>query len=246
LRGGVLWQDWGMHAGSHRLSPDEFWSRVDETDERLRASFEPAGAFGLVEWPGFAMVTDWDYSGHTRVLTFAHELPTMGGTAAAEGPSSGAGAGAAAGARASAESGAPGQGEGEDAFEVHVHWREGDSRSVVDRLRRRAAGASGLTGFGDDSGAGALSGLGSAHRLLSPAEGLPDRIEFLELDGLEQPFELWERGDRWWAATTFGGRTLAVEARGVSPEAVALCRVSDVEPYLEGRRAWLRRVRDET
>lgn len=218
-----------MQAGPRHLTPDEFWSRVDETDERLRASFEPVGAFGLVEWPGFAMVTDWDYSGHTRVLSFAHELPPRGAERAD--------------AHGSPEVGAA---RGDDAFEVHVHWREGDSRSVVERLRRRAERLDG----------------GSRHRAPSPADGLPDSIVQLALDGLEHPFELWDsapraaaaRGDsrggehagRWWAATTFGGRTLAVEARGVSPDAMALQRITDVEPFLEGRRAWLRRVRADS
>ncbi|MCS5722901.1 hypothetical protein N1028_08000 [Herbiconiux sp. CPCC 203407] len=203
-----------MQAGPRHLTPDEFWNRVDETDERLRASFEPAGAFGLVEWPGFAMVTDWDYSGHTRVLSFAHELPPK------DSPEE----------RDPDRAPPVGTGRGEDAFEVHVHWREGDSRSVVERLRRRAERVDG----------------GSQYRVLSPAEGLPDSIVPLALGGLEHPFELWERGDRWWAATTVGGRTLAVEARGVSPDAIALDRVTDVEPFLQGRRAWLRRVRSDS
>ncbi|MFB2581307.1 hypothetical protein ACEXQD_08645 [Herbiconiux sp. P15] len=215
-----------MQAGPRHLTPDEFWSRVDETDERLRESFEPVGAFGLVEWPGFAMVSEWEFGGSTRVLSFAHALPQP--PTDLPGVADDADGGGRASGRDGNDASASG-GDG-DPFEVHVHWRDGDSRSVVARLRRRALTAAG----------------GSQYRTRPPGEGLPDRIEQIEVEGLEQPFELWERGDRWWAATTLSGRTLAVEARGVTPAGVALHRIADVEPYLAGRRAWLRRIRAES
>ena len=85
----------------------------------------------------------------------------------------------------------------------------------------------------------------SWYQPVSPTEHLPDRIVDLKVDGRREPFEVWVRGAVWWAATTLGGRTLAVVARDVPFEDVALRRVTDIEPYIDGRRLWLRRMRGE-
>ncbi|SDZ31092.1 hypothetical protein [Herbiconiux ginsengi] len=251
-----------------QLTPDEFWTHVDETDARLRSTFAPTHAFGLVRWPGFSMVTEWDFGGQTRVLSYARAMPAVippspradedpaavGGfasdrdgyrdspatrdhadadddaatLASLEARLTGAGGSAAAeGASTVAASAAALS----DPFDVHVHWRTGDSRAVVDRLRHRESLLQARTT--------------SWYRPVSPTEHLPDRIVDLKVDGRREPFEVWVRGAVWWAATTLGGRTLAVVARDVPFEDVALLRVTDIEPYIDGRRLWLRRMRGE-
>ncbi|MCS5720347.1 hypothetical protein N1027_19655 [Herbiconiux sp. CPCC 205763] len=242
-----------------QLTPDEFWTHVDETDAQLRSTFAPDFAYGLVRWPGFSMVTEWDFGGQTRVLSYARAMPAVippspradedtaatggftpegearrratdddatlaslearlaegGSTAAFEGAATVAGAAAAF----------------SDPFDVHVHWRSGDSRAVVDRLRHRDSMLRARTT--------------SWYRPVSATEHLPDRIVDLKVDGRREPFEVWVRGPVWWAATMLGGRTLAVVARDVPFEDVALLRVTDIEPYIDGRRLWLRRMRGE-
>ncbi|MGA1835435.1 hypothetical protein VD659_00755 [Herbiconiux sp. 11R-BC] len=114
---------------------------------------------------------------------------------------------------------------------MHVHWREGDSREVVERLRRRAV---------------TLANRGSVPFVrVPPTDRLPDRIVDLRVDDRHEPFEVWVRGPLWWAATMLGDRTLAVQARDVPFEDVAFTRVHDLEPYLAGRRDWIRRMRAE-
>lgn len=246
-----------------QLTPEEFWTHVDETDARLRSTFAPTFAFGLARWPGFSMVTEWDFGGETRVVSYARAMPavippspradevfgvadpqpgeddeedeadddivaalearlaeTDGETdAVAPSPVSSSAATTAAHAAVS------------DPFDVHVHWRSGDSRAVVERLRRRES---------------ALQDRNSSwYRPVSRTEHLPDRIVDLKVDGRREPFEVWVRGAVWWAATTLGGRTLAVVARDVPFDDVALQRITDIDPYLDGRRLWLRRMRGE-
>jgi hypothetical protein len=253
-----------------QLTPDEFWTHVDETDAQLRSTFAPTFAFGLVRWPGFSMVTEWDFGGETRVLSYARAMPAVippspradedhaavGGFAPETGArpdDSDAAASATSDAAVDdatlaslearlAESGSRAAAEGaatvaasaaalSDPFDVHVHWRTGDSRAIVERLRRRESMLRARTT--------------SWYRPVSPTEHLPDRIVDLKVDGRREPFEVWVRGAVWWAATTLGGRTLAVVARDVPFEDVALLRVTDIEPYIDGRRLWLRRMRGE-
>jgi hypothetical protein len=228
-----------------QLTPDEFWTHVDETDAQLRATFAPTFAFGLSRWPGFSMVTEWDFGGQTRVLSYARAMPAVippspRADEVQESDESDDTTLASLEARL-AEAGAQSSREGaataaasaavSDPFDVHVHWRTGDSRAVVDRLRRRESALRARTT--------------SWYRPVTPTEHLPDRIVDLKVDGRREPFEVWVRGAVWWAATTLAGRTLAVMARDVPFEDVALRRVTDIEPYLDGRRLWLRRMRGE-
>ncbi len=230
-----------------QLTPDEFWTHVEETDAKLRATFAPTNAFGLVRWPGFSMVTEWDFGGLTRVLSYARAMPAVippspraDEVAVASGSPDAATLAdleerlAEAGNRAAGEGAATlaaHESAVADPFDVHVHWRTGDSRAIVERLRRRENALQARTS--------------SWYRPVSPTEHLPDRIVDLLVDDRPEPFEVWVRGAVWWAATTLGGRTLAVVARDVPFEDVALRRVVDIEPFLDGRRSWLRRMRGE-
>ncbi|MGI8868072.1 MAG: hypothetical protein ACR2F6_04270 [Mycobacteriales bacterium] len=67
----------------------------------------------------------------------------------------------------------------------------------------------------------------------------------LLVDSAPVRFELWNAGDRWWAATAYAGYGLVVEARRTAVGPLALVRVHDIEPYFAGRRASLRARRDE-
>ncbi|WP_382304343.1 hypothetical protein [Herbiconiux sp. UC225_62] len=246
-----------------QLTPDEFWTHVDETDAQLRSTYAPTYAYGLVRWPGFSMVTEWDFGGQTRVLSYARAMPAVIPPSPRADEDPAAVSGFATGGRGDGtaderggddaatlaslearltESGTRAAAEGAtaasaataalaDPFDVHVHWRTGDSRAVVDRLRHRENLLQARTT--------------SWYRPVSPTEHLPDRIVDLKVDGRREPFEVWVRGAVWWAATTLGGRTLAVVARDVPFEDVALLRVTDIEPYIDGRRLWLRRMRGE-
>jgi hypothetical protein len=234
-----------------QLTPDEFWTHVDETDAQLRSTFAPTFAYGLVRWPGFSMVTEWDFGGQTRVLSYARAMPAVippSPRAGEEHPPVAGSDGddddetlaslearlAESGTRAAAEGASAATASaaaGSDPFDVHVHWRTGDSRAVVDRLRRRESALQARTS--------------SWYRPVSPTEHLPDRIVDLKVDGRREPFEVWVRGAVWWAATTLGGRTLAVVARDVPFEDVALLRITEIDPYIDGRRLWLRRMRGE-
>ena len=197
-----------------QLSPEEFWARVDHGDDQLRAGFEPVGAYGLTKWGGTAMLAEWDVAGTTRVIAYARPAPPP------ERPD------------LPAEARTPPHHEPDAATaepDVQVHWREGSSREVVEQLRgfwraRRARG-------------------GAAYRPVRRGDELPSRLLDLNVDGQREPFEVWVQGPTWWAATTIGGRALVVEAHDVTTDLIALTRIRDIEPLLEGRRAFLRRNR---
>ncbi|MBT2550522.1 hypothetical protein [Arthrobacter sp. ISL-65] len=66
------------------------------------------------------------------------------------------------------------------------------------------------------------------------------------VDGAEEPFDVWRGTDRWWAAGQHDGNGLMLEGTtGLDVRALSLRRVSDIEPYLQGRRAQIRAVRGE-
>lgn len=75
----------------------------------------------------------------------------------------------------------------------------------------------------------------------SPATGTVT----ITVDGNPEVFDHWVDGPTWYAARRHHEHALVIEARDVSPADVALVRVDDIEPYLAGRRALLRRRRGE-
>lgn len=57
----------------------------------------------------------------------------------------------------------------------------------------------------------------------------------------------WRRDDQAWYATGgLGGHRLRIETRHTTPDQVDLVRIVDIEPYLAGRRSFLRAARGET
>ena len=62
-----------------------------------------------------------------------------------------------------------------------------------------------------------------------------------------EPVQLtvWRDAKRWWAAGRHRGYGLVLEARQIAVEAISLVRVQDIEPYIVGRRAYLRKRRGE-
>ncbi|WP_395403744.1 hypothetical protein ACHMXB_06340 [Arthrobacter sp. UC242_113] len=68
----------------------------------------------------------------------------------------------------------------------------------------------------------------------------------IPVDGAEESFAVWRDAGRWWAAGQHDGNGLVLEGTtGLDASALSLHRVSDIEPYLQGRRAQLRAVRGE-
>lgn len=74
----------------------------------------------------------------------------------------------------------------------------------------------------------------------------------VDVEAVPCEFRLWRDGDgnldrgRWWAAGRHGDVGLVIEASGdVDATQIRLVRVTDVEPYIAGRRAALRLVRGE-
>lgn len=77
------------------------------------------------------------------------------------------------------------------------------------------------------------------------ADAAPTGTVLISIDGQPEVFEHWVHEPTWFAARRHNGHTLAVEARHVSPDELNIVRVHDIEPYLTGRRASLRRMRGE-
>lgn len=65
------------------------------------------------------------------------------------------------------------------------------------------------------------------------------------VDAASVVFASWREADRWWAAGHHDGYGLVIEARGIPLGDVRLVRVHDLEPYIAGRRAYLRALRSE-
>jgi hypothetical protein len=87
---------------------------------------------------------------------------------------------------------------------------------------------------------------GDALQRMSAAEAPPtDEAEIL-VERAPLRFDVWRQDDRWWAASQYGAYGLVLEARKVPIEELTLVRVHDLEPYLAGRREYLRTLRGET
>jgi hypothetical protein len=82
-------------------------------------------------------------------------------------------------------------------------------------------------------------------RRLAALVAEPGEEVSIPVDGVPVPFTVWREADHWWAAAQHGEYGLFVEAKDLEPEALSLCRVLDIEPYLLGRRAQLRSARGE-
>lgn len=67
----------------------------------------------------------------------------------------------------------------------------------------------------------------------------------IDVDGASVHLDVWHSQDldRWWAAGRHGGYGLVLEAQLVSVDVVALDRIHDLAPYLDGRRTYLRELR---
>jgi hypothetical protein len=73
----------------------------------------------------------------------------------------------------------------------------------------------------------------------------PDRSMTVSVAGQTVDFTRWDGTLRWHAAAAFGEHGLVLEGRNLDPPALRLERVTDVEPYLAGRSAYIRRLRGE-
>ncbi|MFD6063007.1 hypothetical protein [Rhodococcus wratislaviensis] len=80
------------------------------------------------------------------------------------------------------------------------------------------------------------------HRAIQDVPGSEIQIR---VNGRPTTFTTWGGRERWWAAGTVDGRGVVLEGRRHPLEQVDLVRVDDVEPYLAGRREYLRECRGE-
>src|SRR5205807_5514057 len=74
------------------------------------------------------------------------------------------------------------------------------------------------------------------------ANSAPTGTVTISVDGSPAIFDQWVHRQTWFAARRQDGHALAVEARHIRPDELAIVRVPDIEPYLAGRRANLRRM----
>lgn len=80
---------------------------------------------------------------------------------------------------------------------------------------------------------------------LNEVERQEPRMVDIAVDGQKVEFALWQNGEKWWAGAECDGYGIMIEAARLDPAAVALTSVTDIEPCLAARRAWLRQVRGE-
>jgi hypothetical protein len=67
----------------------------------------------------------------------------------------------------------------------------------------------------------------------------------ISLDGRPVPVDSWREVDSWHAVATLGDHLVHIEVGGPAPDRIDLVRVTDVEPYLAGSRAYLHAARGE-
>lgn len=77
---------------------------------------------------------------------------------------------------------------------------------------------------------------------LPPGEPASQWTTTVPVDGEPVEFTTWSAADRFIAAAP---TRVVLEWRGVDPATFALARIDDLEPYLEGRHAYIRRLRGE-
>lgn len=70
------------------------------------------------------------------------------------------------------------------------------------------------------------------------------RLDLL-IDGLSVTFDVWDEPGRWWAATSHTGVGLILKGEDVGPAAVELKTITDLEPYLLGRRTQIEAYRSD-
>ncbi|WP_326549761.1 hypothetical protein [Micromonospora sp. NBC_01813] len=61
----------------------------------------------------------------------------------------------------------------------------------------------------------------------------------IPVDDQPRAFQLWRHPGGWIAGTSIDGYQIVLRVRGIHPSGVRLRRVTDVEPYLRGRRQFL-------
>ncbi|MFD6796432.1 MULTISPECIES: hypothetical protein [Prauserella salsuginis group] len=82
-------------------------------------------------------------------------------------------------------------------------------------------------------------GTAPAHRRGASTATAERRVDIV-VDGQPRVFRLWDADDRWYAASEAGDRhAIVIAARHVDPD-VTLVPIRDIEPYLAGRREWIR------
>ena len=121
-------------------------------------------------------------------------------------------------------------GDGAEGTRVQVMVDTRAPREVVQNLR-----LTGASPFDKEAALAARQQAGSP----------PTGTVTIPVNGDSEVFDHWVDGSTWYAARQHHGHALVIEARNVRPDELALVTVDDIEPYLAGRRAWLRHKRGE-
>ncbi|MGH3443721.1 MAG: hypothetical protein ACRDUY_17070 [Nitriliruptorales bacterium] len=77
------------------------------------------------------------------------------------------------------------------------------------------------------------------NRLAAELGGRTWSEQDLPIDGAPTPFRVLRERHAWVAVASLNDHVVAIQAEGVAPEDIALERVIDVEPYIQGWRAFL-------
>jgi hypothetical protein len=180
-----------------RLSPQEFWARIDQGDARVRASLGVLPLFGVDRWTGPRMTGDWEWENDRLV-----KVGLVHGDRDRDGPF------------------------------VHVQAVSGNPAEVAVGLRMRES----------SHPIGAEEFWTSRDRLAAD----PGTQIVVDVDGEPCEFRYWTGDAGWVAAAQHGDTGLLIEASAATDVAqVRLVRVTDIEPYIAGRHARLRRLRGE-
>ncbi|GAA1238789.1 hypothetical protein GCM10009676_24220 [Prauserella halophila] len=79
-----------------------------------------------------------------------------------------------------------------------------------------------------------------ASRRRTDVSSAESQVEIM-VDGQPRTFRRWDTGERWYAAwEPDHEHAIVIAARHLDPADVALVPVHDIEPYLAGRRDWIR------
>ncbi|MEY9864068.1 hypothetical protein ABH935_009722 [Catenulispora sp. GAS73] len=181
-----------------KLSPQEFWARMDEGDARVRAESGALPLFGVADWTGPRMTGDWGW---------VNDRLTSAGLA-------------------------HGDRQGTGAF-IHVKTTTDDPTEAA--LGHRMGAHLPLTD---------PEQFPTLRNRLRTDPGTPTTVT---IDDEPHDFHQWSAPDGTWLAAGHHGETaLIIEASAaVDITQLRLIRVTDIEPYIAGRRAHLRRLRGE-
>lgn len=179
-----------------QLSPEEFWARMAQLDDQMRASAHVMPLYGVPDRTELIMTGGWLWQ-NDRLTT----VGLVHGEQFGSGPY------------------------------VHVRTTIDDPASVVSNLRMAAHARP-----RDND---------QFPELRERLAATPTTAVEIAVDGRLEPFNRCDDSAFWYAAARHDGYGVVIEVRDLAPDQINLVRVEDIEPYLAGRRAYVRALRGE-